>query len=1041
MSAVSAYPSANQSLHAAPRATLAGRPVATPPLLPPIHSQSHLLELIPSLSAAPTSHHHYAARSPLDDTNGSTSASETDVVLTSSTTPRRAELLSSQLRDLRQRLSNASSASSTRRVFRNGTFHRSSGSAPSHPRTSLENTRSPELPPIDTSDNGLGGLTSLLYQGSSLSSNTPASNAGVQGTTVPSSQSLSSTRTNHLPPHLTFVPSRPFVESPSPPINNTPTTSTAVGSTAGNWARIREFDEAIAPLRNTPPPPQTRQHQPPRLSLHARPHTRGGLFPPILPHPFEEIMSPSTASEDNASEHDWEETQRSYRDELRYIHSLNTVLDEREGGNEDLTPILSVPSLPPILPSPLLVSSDGLELNETPNPSVEGRQRRDEETEWEADEVPSAWLREARRHLINPGPAATNSSSGTRDSAAPLLELPNFSTTSLGLVDFPHSSSPSNTNPLSSRISTEQLRQLPTEQLRQLRRFAVRSITNRSRSRSSLAPSFTESTSDGEGRGRDVGAESVVSNEDIVVGVPPMLDEPFEGSFWRTVDSNLQHNHSQDHRHHHHHRPQDYPLSHPQSQYQPHSTHHHNPPQPDIHHQPRVSLPPIPSGLDLDGGLLASREVINDASSNASVRSAVPSSSPETEVRREQATEPEIGAWREHITELVEGSLGNRNLPALALTSPPLPISPTAQRSTRSATPNRQTIPRRSRSSASHARPASTGSSETFLDPAGWRQQFDVGRLASAGRDNSLALAVSELEQRNFRATQLPLVIDRDTPVPEILGLTESTTESRAQSRLAQSLSQLSQREGVDAFRMLDSWFPNSTGMTIEMLSRELNFMERVINERTTESPRNHRRTVTPLWDTEDPLSDFLVRFIIFCRIALANLNHKSDVGFDNSYEALLALGEQLGVVPRGISDSAFEALGTSLFRDLEPALMSPALPAVSNINPEPSPTSATFPVASSVMSSPASPSRTSFTATRMTKKESGKWVAQCSICLEEYKKEDICVTLECTHFFHQLCVRVSIAFSVLDSLSNSLWQEWLRSASTCPLCRHPLPR
>lgn len=132
----------------------------------------------------------------------------------------------------------------------------------------------------------------------------------------------------------------------------------------------------------------------------------------------------------------------------------------------------------------------------------------------------------------------------------------------------------------------------------------------------------------------------------------------------------------------------------------------------------------------------------------------------------------------------------------------------------------------------------------------------------------------------------------------------------------------------------------------------------------------------------------------------------QSDVGFDGSYEALLALSEQLGVVPRGISDSSFSALRTTLFKDLEPELvaMSPALSTISSINAgELSDASPKSP-----FSSPTSPTRGSFPSTRMTRKESGKWVAQCSICLDEYAKEDVCVTLECTHFFHQLCVRVS---------------------------------
>jgi hypothetical protein len=113
-----------------------------------------------------------------------------------------------------------------------------------------------------------------------------------------------------------------------------------------------------------------------------------------------------------------------------------------------------------------------------------------------------------------------------------------------------------------------------------------------------------------------------------------------------------------------------------------------------------------------------------------------------------------------------------------------------------------------------------------------------------------------------------------------------------------------------------------------------------------------------------------------------------------------MELSEQLGVVPRGLSDAAFGALRTTFFKDLEPGLgpLSPTLSTVSQSD------NGTGDLSASV-----SPTLASFSSPRIRRARTGKWIAQCSICLEEYGSEDICVTLDCTHFFHQSCVRVSM--------------------------------
>jgi hypothetical protein len=579
----------SRSLGAAARSVLARRrsSVATPPLLPPINSQqSHLLELISDFS--PESENQNIP----PDTSGSSSTSENEVFLA---TTRRPDPLRLPLNEIRQRVANAtpttpsswSSSTSTpsatpltRRLFRNSSLQRvpiTPGSTrtaggivaagPSQPRFSFEESvssqRSPELPPIDTSDNGLGGLSSLLYQShdSPVASTTFSDAPLLQASSGSSHPTSSTTRaTNpYIPSSRSFLLARPFVESPSPPIS-VPPTATITSTMGESWAeRAARFDEAIAPLRQTPPPPQ--QQAPPHLDIHTRYRV------PYLPHPFEEIMSPSTAgeSDDNASEFSWEDQ----RDAYRYIRDLNTVIDEREAESGELTPVLTIPMLPPIVPSPLLVVDSGLDFEDDISNPTTGTPRvlNEEETEWEADEVPSAWLREARRHLGRPITSSTGREAGA---PPPLLELPNFSSTSLGLVDFPSTAPTGTTNtalhpevgtpqstaapPRNSNMnvapSRDLLRRLSTEHLRQLRRVAIRSVNSRSLSRSSMAPSVISSDGDASRVG-DVRPESVVSNEDIVVGVPPMLDEPFDRSVWRELEGRMQ----QGHHHHGHFRP------------------------------------------------------------------------------------------------------------------------------------------------------------------------------------------------------------------------------------------------------------------------------------------------------------------------------------------------------------------------------------------------------------------------------------------------------------------------------------------------------
>jgi hypothetical protein len=61
----------------------------------------------------------------------------------------------------------------------------------------------------------------------------------------------------------------------------------------------------------------------------------------------------------------------------------------------------------------------------------------------------------------------------------------------------------------------------------------------------------------------------------------------------------------------------------------------------------------------------------------------------------------------------------------------------------------------------------------------------------------------------------------------------------------------------AEAFQLLDSVWSNSNSATVQGMSREMEFMERSLLERSVDVVP--RRTHSPLWDTDDPLSEFLV--------------------------------------------------------------------------------------------------------------------------------------------------------------------------------------
>lgn len=210
---------------------------------------------------------------------------------------------------------------------------------------------------------------------------------------------------------------------------------------------------------------------------------------------------------------------------------------------------------------------------------------------------------------------------------------------------------------------------------------------------------------------------------------------------------------------------------------------------------------------------MGQREIVNDTGSNISVRSAVASPSPGTTT----TTDGELGEWRE----LVEGSLSSQAVPALALSAPQ--VSAEAHNRPWGGGNGHWRMRRleqiRSASSMSgepgNTRFASQSLRQTVAD-------YREGRLSEAQLENSLGVAMLEMRAEmqsagSFRSSAL-----------------SSAGHPHADVSLS-SPQPLRGAAEAEAFQLLDSVWSNSNSATVQGMSREMEYMERSLLERSAE--------------------------------------------------------------------------------------------------------------------------------------------------------------------------------------------------------------
>ena len=296
--------------------------------------------------------------------------------------------LSARMRQLSERLEALSERAGDLR--RSSGFTNSSGllgpprRAPQRASISAtSSSRSPELPPIDVSE-GLTTLTSMLTLDNH---HTPRhAEAG-----------LDASRNRHSHPREENRAHSSSIQPPNP-ITDAHSSSPASASWdyAAERARHQAFEEAIAVIRPTPPP----LRHPPRLP-----------DPLIGGEPLSSSLRPLAS-------------RRISRASVNPRPAIWSQSSSQLSGPASQ----SVPTLPPI--SAMLSRSLGAMTVDTDL----------SDGSWEEEEEPSQWLRETRRVLGRS--ADGNRRARSASPPPPVLQLPNFSTASLGLGDYHHSHPP-----------------------------------------------------------------------------------------------------------------------------------------------------------------------------------------------------------------------------------------------------------------------------------------------------------------------------------------------------------------------------------------------------------------------------------------------------------------------------------------------------------------------------------------------------------------------------------------------------------------------
>ena len=295
--------------------------------------------------------------------------------------------LSARVRQLSDRLEALSERAGDRR--RSSAFTNGSGllglprRAPQRASISAtSSSRSPELPPIDVSE-GLTTLTSMLTLDNHHAPRT--AEAGLDTSRNRHGRAREESRAHSLV--------QPSTGADSPSLASAP------WDYAAERARHRAFEEAIAVIRPTPPPL---------------------THPPRLPDPLIGGEPLSTSLRPLAS--------RRISSGGRASVNPRSAIWSQSSSQVSSPTSQSVPTLPPIS----AILSRSLDAMTADTDLSDGS--------WEEEEEPSQWLRETRRVLgrFADGNRRARSASPT----PPVLQLPNFSTASLGLGDYHHGHPP-----------------------------------------------------------------------------------------------------------------------------------------------------------------------------------------------------------------------------------------------------------------------------------------------------------------------------------------------------------------------------------------------------------------------------------------------------------------------------------------------------------------------------------------------------------------------------------------------------------------------